>query len=93
MTFIDWSDDEGIFGLLLEFVRDESNQTGDDPRRRRFLAELLKKLHRANERSEGRSKTDLIRHLKTIYDSIDAEFKNDPAVIHIADCIQELERN
>lgn len=90
MSFIDWSDDEGIFGLLIEFVVDERNDAVADPKRKRFLTGLLADLHATKERFDE-NHADAINQLKTIYDSIDSEFRNDVVVVHIGDCIDELE--
>ena len=81
MTFIDWSDSEEMIGLLIEYVADERSES--DGERRKFLSNLLVDLQ-CEQVNVGR--------LRNIYESIDAEFKNDDVVIHLHDCIQELER-
>ena len=49
MTFIDWSDPEGMFGLLIEYVADERNESVGDSVRQKFLTQLLIDLTAANE--------------------------------------------
>jgi hypothetical protein len=88
MTFIDWSDSEGMFDLLLEFLRDEKNACAGDAARQGFLAGLLLKVISAKELAP----TKAINQLRAIHDSIDGEFKDDPAFLHIEHLIEELER-
>lgn len=89
MTFIDWSDSEGMFDLFIEFIRDEMNDSLEDPHRQQFLGYLLGKVRSAsNERTLG----DAIQKLTAIESSIDEEFKTDTVVVHIIDFINELER-
>ena len=83
MTFLDWSDSEEMIGLLIEYVADERNKSNVDPKRRKFLSDLLADLQA--------EQLDLER-LQTIYGSIDLEFKNDDVVVHVNDCIEELKR-
>jgi hypothetical protein len=88
MTFIDWSDSEGMFDLLLEFIRDEKNASVGDAPRQRFLTGLLVKVMAAKELAP----TKAINHLRAIHDSIGDEFKDDPALLHLTHFIEELER-
>jgi hypothetical protein len=83
MTFLDWSDSEEMIGLLIEYVADERNAPNVDPKRRKFLSDLLADLQA--------EQLDLKR-LQTIYESIDLEFKNDDVLVHVNDCIEELKR-
>jgi hypothetical protein len=83
MTFLDWSDSEEMIGLLIEYVADERNEPNVDPKRRKFLSDLLGDLQA--------EQLDLER-LQTVYESIDLEFKNDDVVVHVNDCIEELKR-
>lgn len=83
MTFIDWSDSEGMIGLLLEYVADEKNGSPGDPKRQKFLSDLFVNLTKQQIN---------IERLQAIYESIDPEFKNDEVVIHVQDCIEELKR-
>lgn len=91
MTFIDWSDSEGIFGLLIEFVADERSDSTGDVSRQRFLSRLLLELNAINERFDRIKPSDVIEGLKAIHDSIAPDFKDDPVVIHLLDCIEQLE--
>jgi hypothetical protein len=88
MTFIDWSDSEGMFDLLIEFIRDEMNDSSGDASRQQFLGHLLTKVSAATEVTVA----DAIKKLAAIQDSIDEEFKTDPVFLHITDFMNELER-
>ncbi len=83
MTFIDWSDSEEMIGLLMEYVTDERNGSHHDPKRRKFLSDLLTDLQ-SQPLNEMR--------LQKIYESVEPDFKNDDVVVHIHDCIEELKR-
>ena len=85
MTFIDWTDSEGMFGLLIDFVADERAGCPEDSERQRFLSDLLAILETlpAGHAVEG---------LKEAYDSAGPEFEDDPAMVHLKHCIEELER-
>ena len=87
MTFIDWSDAEGMVDLFQEFIRDELNHRPADTERQRFLNQLLEDV-----RTMGEAKyVDAIQRLRAIQESIPGEFSADPASLHLADLIQELE--
>jgi hypothetical protein len=86
MSFIDWSDSEGMFDLLIEFIRDEMNY--GDAQRQEFLAHLLTTLSTINDATVE----DVFKKLEVIQDSVDEEFMTDPAFLHINDFINELER-
>jgi hypothetical protein len=88
MTFMDWSDAEGMFDLLTEFIRDEINDSPGDPHRQQFLNYLLTQVNASNEGTVA----DTIKKLTAIQSSIDEQFKTDPVVLHISDFINELER-
>ncbi len=92
MSFIDWSDSDGIFGLLVEFVADECRECVADSERRRFLAHLLRDLTTIEERFSSISAARTIRMLKGVRSGITREFSGDPVVIHVEACIEELER-
>ncbi|MCI0446598.1 hypothetical protein L0152_25760 [bacterium] len=83
MTFIDWSDSEEMIGLLIEYVADARTASHGDPKRQKFLSNLLADLQA--------EQLDLVRFQK-IYESLDPDFKNDDVVIHVHDCIEELNR-
>jgi hypothetical protein len=88
MTFIDWSDSEGMLDLLVEFIRDEMSDSHGDTNRQQFLAQLLTKVSALNEVTVANAG----KMLRAIQDSIDEEFKQDPVFSHITDLINELER-
>jgi hypothetical protein len=90
MTFIDWSDREAMVGLLLEFVQDEKVHS-PDAARRRFLEALFSRLETA-AKGQDTDPTGVLAPLTSLYDSIEDEFKSDPAAIHLRDCIEELQR-
>jgi len=87
LTFIDWSDAEGMVDLFREFVRDEWNGSPADPDRWRFLQQLLAEVGclRAVEL------VDAIQRLRALRDSIPDEFSADPVSVHLSDLIHELE--
>lgn len=87
MSFIDWSDPEVLFGLLIEYVADEWS-AAREPGRRDFLAGLRESLEGAQARPPG----ETLEALCAIRDSIDREFEADAVVAHLGDCIEELER-
>jgi len=85
MTFIDWSDAEGMVELFQEFVRDEMNGCPSDTERQGFLDQLLEDVDAMREDEFA------IRKLRSVQESIPREFRADPASLHLADLIQELE--
>ena len=85
MTFIDWSDAEGMIDLFQEFVRDEHRPA--DTERQRFLNQLLEDVGPLREGNF----VDAIQRLRAIQESTPGEFSADPASLHLADLIQELE--
>jgi hypothetical protein len=88
MTFIDWSDAEGMVELFEEFIRDEMNDSSRDADRQQFLGNLLGDMERIREVGmEG-----AIQRLRTIHESLQEDFREDPASLHLADLIDELER-
>jgi hypothetical protein len=88
MSFIDWSDPEGMFDLFIEFIRDEINDSSGDAARQQFLQHLFKKV----STTESGTVADAIKTLKAIQNAIDEEFKTDPVALHMTDFINELER-
>lgn len=91
MSFIDWSDSEGMLALLIEFVVDERNECRGDVRRQQFLTDLLVSLTALEEQFATISGTEAIDELRTIHSSIDQEFKDDPVIVHVKAYIEELE--
>lgn len=92
MSFIDWSDPEEMLGLLVEYVADERLAEREDSVRARFLDDLSSALTTLAAHAEDADVRVLASLLRDIYDSEEAEFGADPALIHLNDCIQELER-
>jgi hypothetical protein len=91
MTFIDWSDSEGMIGLLTDFVSDAGNECQGDVRRQEFLSRLLVDLSTLASQLSISGK-EAANRLRSIYNSIDQEFEHDPVTIHVRDCIDELDR-
>ena len=87
MTFIDWSDAEGMVDLFQEFIRDELNDSPSDAERQRFLNQLLEDVGSIREAKL----VGAIRRLRLIQESIPSEFSEDPATLHLSDLIDELE--
>ena len=92
MPYIDWSDPEVMFGLLVEYVADERGEAQADPSRRRFLEKLLANLTALQERFGTLPALEGIESLRSIRHAVDGEFENDPVVEHLGACIDELER-
>jgi gamma-glutamyl:cysteine ligase YbdK (ATP-grasp superfamily) len=92
MSLINWSDPEEMLGLLAEYVADERLAEQEDAERRQFLNELSAALTALASVAENLSTAATIDRLRDIYDSQPAEFGRDPALVHLDDCIQELER-
>ena len=92
MTFIDWSNPDEMLGLLSEYVADERNEALGDPARESFLTELSAELTRLIEGLDGMSSEERIEGLRTLYRSQAPEFMDDPVLVHVEACIEELER-
>ena len=92
MTFIDWSDSEGMFGLLLDFVADERAECEEDPERQRFLSDVLAQLRTLELRLAEISASVVIQGLRDAHESVGPEFTGDAVMAHLRDCIEELER-
>lgn len=92
MAFVDWSDPEGMFGLLLDFVADERAECEEDPERQRFLSGLLAQLRPLEAGLAEISAFVLVQELKDAYEFVGPEFASDPVLAHLQDCIEELER-
>jgi len=76
-----------MLDLFSEFVRDERSECSGDAERRRFLDRLLDDVKSIREGETG----DALPRLRVIHESIQDEFSEDPASLHLADLIQELE--
>ena len=92
VSYIDWSDGEEMFGLLVEFVEDELGEADDDPMRRRFLAKLDSDLMALQERITTMTPEESIDAFEEIQSSIEDEFENDPVVEHLGAFVEELRR-
>jgi hypothetical protein len=92
MVFINWSDSHEMLGLLSEFVADERRDAIDDPARKHFLAGVLEDLSEVIARIDEMNEDDVIGRLQTILESADSEFRGDPVLEHVQECIEELER-
>jgi len=92
MTFIDWSDADEMFGLLCEYIADERAYAKGDAERRRFLAELGDELADLAQEFSVLPEADAIAKLQEIHRSQPAEFADDHVLVHVHDCIAELER-
>lgn len=91
MTYIDWSDSEDMFGLLIDFVHD-ARSDAEDPGRRIFLSKLVTDLEALRERFDALPGAELVPGLWDIQNSIAEEFREDPVVEHLKACADELER-
>jgi hypothetical protein len=92
MTFIDWSDPEEMLGLLAEYVADERAGEGEDRERAEFLDDLGAALMDLVPQAQEWSVLEVGERLRELRDSQAPEFRGDPALVHLEDCIQELER-
>ena len=88
MTFIDWSDFEEMFGLLIEYATDERGARGVDAERQTFLANLVRDL----ERVQPSSAVLVLDELREIAASQPGDFAGDEVMVHVHACIEELER-
>ena len=91
MSFVDWSDPEELFGLLVEYVADERSEA-DDADRRAFLSRLRKQLQDLQPVFETGPLVEATNALRAIHGSIGVEFEADPVVEHLSACVEELER-
>jgi hypothetical protein len=91
MAFVDFSDPEDMFDLLIDYITDERGET-EDSRRRRFLSGLLNSLADLQEQFAGLTAAQRIESLRELHRSIDAEFESDAVAQHLEDCAAELER-
>jgi hypothetical protein len=91
MAYIDWSDAENMFGLLVDFVHDARSDT-DDARRRSFLSRLIAGLEDLQERFDDLPGAAAGFRLREIESAVDEEFAQDPVVEHLRACADELDR-
>jgi hypothetical protein len=92
VSYIDWSDAEELFGLLVEFVEDELGESHDDPMRRRFLAKLDSDLMALQERITTMTPDESIAAFEEIQGSLEDDFEKDPVVEHLGAFVEELRR-
>lgn len=90
MSYIDWSDAESLFDMLIEYVSDEKNEAHGDASRELFLSQLLSRLR--SMQSASPSLPDTIQKLKGLIQSIDPDFQQDAVMDHLTACVEELER-
>ena len=90
MSYIDWSDPEEMFGLLVEYVSDE--RAGSDAVRRRFLGSLLRRLLELQDRFHSLAAPEQLRALRSLCTSVSADDADDPVIEHLHACVEELER-
>jgi hypothetical protein len=92
VQLIDWSDVEGMFGLLIDVLEDERKSCDADRVRARFLGHLLAELRGLESRIPEMPLSDAIEALAETRDAVDPEFRGDSAVVHLEDCIAELRK-
>ncbi len=93
MTFIDWSDAEGMLGLFVELVADERAESLGDTERLSFVEDLLAALRTVEADLPSISMLTMVQRLRSLRDSVDPEFSDDPVMVHINDLLDELERS
>ena len=86
---IDWSDPEDLLGLLAEYVRDELQNEHRDRERADFLRDLSSAVQALASRADEPARQSLDQ-LREIHDAQPAEFADDPVLVHVRDCIEEL---
>lgn len=91
MTLIDWSDPEAMLGRLVEYVQDEAGVAQNDRRRAAFLRQLSRELLDAAERP-FQSAEETAAILRGIENEQPRELAGDPVMVHVAACIDELDR-
>ncbi|MGE5814452.1 MAG: hypothetical protein ACM36C_08195 [Acidobacteriota bacterium] len=92
MSILDWSDAEEMLGLLAEYVSDELHGESVDRQRVGFLRTLSSAVESLASHAVELSTPETIARLRCIHDSQPAEFAGDVTLVHVRDCIQELER-
>jgi hypothetical protein len=91
MSLIDWSDPEEMLGLLVEYVADETNEPANDRVRATFLRQLSEELTElASELPPDGAA--IARALLAIRNSQPRELFSDPVIVHLDQCIEELDR-
>ena len=82
---------EAMLGLLIEYVDEEAASTRNDPERAGFLDQLSRDLLAAAEQDLD-APDQIARSLREIHDSQPREFANDPVMVHVEACIEEIAR-
>ena len=91
MAFVDFSDPEDMFELLIDYVTDERSEANDSGRRK-FLSGLLDSLGELEGQFADLTAARRIDALRELHRAVPAEFEGDPVVQHLEDCAAELER-
>lgn len=91
MTLIDLTDDEGMFGLYVEFVADARAESQDDPIRLRFVEDMLSQLESMRAALDETPLPTLLEELRALHESVDRGFAHDPVLVHLGDLIDALE--
>ncbi len=81
-----------MFALRVDVLAAERAEGDRDPERFQFLEDLLVRLQALETDFPSLKNTVAIERLKALREPVDSEFDNDPVVVHLADCIEELER-
>ena len=93
MTFIDWSDPEGMLGLFVELVADERVECLGDTERLSFVEDLLAALRTVEAEVSSVPMSATVQRLRSLRDGVDPEFSDDPVMAHFDDLLDELERS
>ena len=93
MTLLDMSDAESMFGMLVELVSDTRAECQNDPERLRFVEDLLSELRILEAKLAQIPVAVAVERLKELHESVEPGFSDDPFVIHLGHCIDELEKN
>lgn len=80
-----------MLGLLVEWVADERGAARDSARAE-FLAEFSAELSELADRFDETPPEELIASLRALYERRAEDLPGDPALLHLADCIDEMER-
>lgn len=91
MAFVDFTDPEDMFDLLIDYLTDARSEAAD-PSRRRFLSALLGALGEMQDDFTGMNPARQSASLRALQRSLEPEFADDPVAQHLEDCAAELER-
>ena len=91
MAFVDFSDPEDMFGLLIDYVTDARSEAAD-PARREFLSGLLGALEELQDEFAAMTPAQQSASLRELHRSLESGFAADPVAQHLEDCAAELER-